>query len=94
MPLNSKHFLVTEMTPIKLTRYDDFLNDYPGSDNKDNSKLSYCIGVHDTCFGFIDLLDSSQTYNVIYCRKCHLRIPIPRNIVTYGELSQWLEFNR
>jgi len=47
------------------------------------------IGNHGICTDFIDLKSVSTTHNVILCRSCKLRIVIPKEIETYGDLRRY-----
>jgi len=48
------------------------------------------IGSHDICRGWIKIHKVSLAYNVIICKKCNLRIMIPKEIETYGDLRKYL----
>lgn len=78
------------MEPILLTREGDLMREYPYDNlfkhTNDSDKLSSCIGVHKICNGFMDRKSTTETHDVILCRSCHLRIPFPNTIQTYGEL--------
>ena len=73
---------------INLTKFGEKLRAEKGA-FKEEGKLSLCIGVHDICTGFVHLREVSKTYNVIQCLLCGLRIVIPAEIKTYGELRSY-----
>lgn len=78
------------LEPIKLTVAGDFLYEYPpgGFDHtRDSHRLGSCVGVHD-CGGWMDKIDVTPSYSVLYCRQCHLRVSIPSGIETYGDLRR------
>lgn len=79
---------------IKLTEKDDILIAFQvapwNGDHTSRSRLSGSIGVHQTCTGFIDIHEFT-TYKALVCRACGLRVEIPNNIKTYGELRGWAE---
>lgn len=82
------------MEPIKLTKFNEYLREYPGSssgdtDKDDTAKLSCCIGVHETCDGWMDINSISKTHKAIRCRNCSLRVVIPISIETYAQLREW-----
>jgi len=79
------------LVPIVLTQLGETLEDYSEAGHADEGLLSTCVGVHQLCNGFFDLVKISSTYNCICCRRCHLRIPIPALVKTYGQLRQQCE---
>ena len=76
--------------PIKLTEFGEMLKGYPDSEVGDEGNLESCIGVHYLCRGWVDIGRISQTHNAIICRSCKLRIPVPKEIKTYGDLRHHL----
>ena len=80
------------MEPIVLTQFGEKLLQYSLRETSDDTEISRggCIGVHDICRGFFDLRSVSDTHNIILCRKCNLRIPVPGEINTYGKLREYL----
>jgi hypothetical protein len=93
---------VIPLEPIKLTPYGDMLceEDIRVQVNnpdfvlhakhiQDSDLLRYSsIGKHQRCGSILDLRDVSESYNVITCRSCYLRLPITKEIKTYGELRE------
>lgn len=73
---------------IKLTEDGDALLEISGSPMDDDSKLSGCIGLHALCYGFIGVRSTSATHKVLCCKGCFLRIPIPREVDTFGKLRE------
>lgn len=86
------------LNPIILTQFGETLVEQK-NDNLEDTKaifsiyegrvLERCIGVHEICKGFIDCKPISKTHNVILCRSCRLRINIPIDVTTYGQLRIW-----
>lgn len=76
--------------PILLNKNGEKLNDYPNSEGGDKKRLSNPIGVHAICSGWVDIGKISETHKAIACRGCHLRIVIPKEIKTYGDLRKHL----
>lgn len=80
--------------PIVLTEYGDALSEYPNSDPEKYPQLSTCIGAHDICNGWMDIHEISKTHSAITCRKCGLRVVIPKEIDTYHKLKKYfVQFN-
>lgn len=78
---------------IMLTSDGDSLRecDHGGSHTRDSHTLSSsAVGIHDCCHGFIDRRQISMSMDVLICRACYLRIPIPRSVKTYGDLRQYI----
>lgn len=89
------------LEPIQLTPEGDLLREYPPSPTTfglqyfvkhttDKSDLKSCVGVHEFCNGWMDLMRVTETHNVIVCRRCHLRVLFPKEVKTYGDLRQAL----
>ncbi|OGI16355.1 MAG: hypothetical protein A2Z52_01790 [Candidatus Moranbacteria bacterium RBG_19FT_COMBO_42_6] len=55
---------------------------------RDEHNLESTVGLHEYCNGWMDRQRSTKTHDIIVCRKCHLRIPFPKEIKTYGEFRQ------
>jgi len=70
---------------IKITKYNEMLAtpDHLG----DEVELSPEVGIHEVCFGSISLVDVSETHAALVCDTCGLRVMIPREVNTYGELK-------
>jgi hypothetical protein len=49
------------------------------------------VGIHDVCSGYVNLKLSSEKCNVLLCRTCFLRIPVPVTVENYGELRDYLK---
>lgn len=76
--------------PIVLNEFDETLIGDGNRDISDETTLIFSrVGVHAECHGFINLIPVSETYSVLYCQHCGLRIIIPRKIGTYGDLRKW-----
>lgn len=41
-------------------------------------RSGYDIGVHQTCNGFVDIINTSGTYAHLVCRRCFMRIRVIR----------------
>ena len=84
------------LKPIQLTAEGDLLREYPPSGDyfvdhtRDDRELSSCVGVHDFCNSWMDRTRATKTHDAIVCRDCHLRVLLPKEIKTYGELRQVL----
>ena len=48
------------------------------------------IGVHSECEGRFVFWKTSKTHRVLTCRTCYLRIPLPSDVVTYGDLRKFV----
>jgi hypothetical protein len=83
---------VIPLEPIQITPDGDFLKEYPGrgKSTRDDDKLGWCIGVHRFCGGFVDRKRVTHTHDAIVCRNCYLRVLIPREVATYGDLRRAL----
>ncbi|MBD3250853.1 hypothetical protein GF380_00015 [Candidatus Uhrbacteria bacterium] len=83
------------LEPILLNAFNERLLEYPpnhpmGKHTRDHDELGSCIGIHDICRGWVDLKHISRTHHAIVCRSCGLRVVIPVDIQTYGQLRGWL----
>ena len=84
------------LKPIRLTAEGDMLREYPPPINsdyftdhtRDDRELGGTAGVHDICGGWVDRVQTTRTHDALLCRRCHLRVPFPKEIKTYGELRQ------
>jgi hypothetical protein len=81
------------MKPIVLTEFGETMKGTQVCNKTDNSLIeAYHAGVvHDVCNGWFSLRPDSKTHNVLRCDGCGLRIPIPIEIKTYGDLRAWAE---
>jgi hypothetical protein len=85
------------MVPIVLTRHGDTMAEPKCVIGKrhitegDKLVAKNIVGIHTTCGAVIFLHPSSKTHNAVRCQLCGLRIPVPVQIDTYGELRQWCE---
>jgi hypothetical protein len=43
------------------------------------------------CFGEVELLPVTYSYNVLVCKTCHLRVSIPSSVITLEDLKNYLE---
>ncbi len=78
--------------PIILTEYGETLfDDMADLGRGDDAVLSGRVGVHRTCAGFIDILSVSKTHKALLCQKCGLRVVVPKEVETYGDLRKHLE---
>lgn len=48
------------------------------------------IGIHQFCKGEVSLRQVAKGYNALFCPKCGMRILLPTEIKTYGELRKFL----
>lgn len=90
------------LEPIQLTREGEMLLEYPPSSHhlagfqyfvdhtRDDYQLSSCVGVHAYCSGWLDRMQATQSHDAIVCRRCHLRVLFPKEVVSYGDLRQSL----
>ena len=84
---------VIPLEPIQITLDGDFLDVPLGQGFKrprDNDEFGLCIGTHQFCGGSINRGRATHTHDVIVCGRCYLRILIPREIETYGDLRRAL----
>ncbi len=80
------------MNKILLTKFDDYLREYPGDEvRSDDDAMSMCVGIHETCCGWVDLRMTSKTHDALVCRACKLRVVFPNKITTFGDLRRHLE---
>jgi len=77
------------MEPIILTEYGETLESYPGLKNGDEGNLS--TSIHSVCGGWVDVEPVSETHRVILCRRCRLRVVIPNEVTTFGELRAFFK---
>ena len=71
------------LEPITLNGFGEKLCEhFVSRHRRDDEKLSdiYPIGIHAICDGFLDFRPVSDSHNIILCRDCGLRIPIPKSI--------------
>ena len=82
-----------EFGPIVLTEFDEAMSCFGGykeaSFFKEIPAGSDTIGQHNFCAGLIRIRPISRTHRVIFCKRCNLRIVIPREVDTYAKLRQW-----
>lgn len=89
------------LEPVQLTPEGDLLREYPPSTlafgleyfvkhTRDENDLGSCVGVHEFCDGWMDRRRATKTHDAIVCRRCHLRVPFPVSVKTYGDLRQAL----
>ena len=92
------------LEPIMFTKDGDLLVEYPlqpytsgdfpyfvEEHVKDKNVLGPCVGLHDSCGGWIDFKKSSSICNEIVCRKCRKKAVFSNEIKTFGELRRQLE---
>jgi len=85
--------------PITMTKYNEIL-DVPQRSKLDRMFDEAClttlvaIGTHRFCEGFVDLKQVSEEWNVLHCVGCGLRIIVPIEIRTYGQLRKYLNIRR
>ena len=48
------------------------------------------IGKHKICNGFVDIFPVSEEWNTIVCRRCDLRLYIPKSVKNYRDLRKYL----
>lgn len=50
--------------------------------------------IHSGCRGFVDIYkENSPTHNILTCRKCNLRVIIPKDVTSWKLLKEWEKFN-
>jgi hypothetical protein len=91
--------------PIRLTADGDILMDqlspiellpdgykFPDYVTQDEDAISNTLtGIHKYCGGFMECMRVTEKHKALVCRKCHLRILIPKEIATYAELREYME---
>ncbi len=89
------------LAPIWLTNRGDMLLEYPPSGlgffvdhTKEGAELGITVGVHQHCNGFMERIRATVKEDVLRCRRCSLRVYLPRDIETYGELREYLKHSR
>lgn len=75
--------------PIVLTKFGEILNPDSKTGNDDNN-LSTGVGLHDVCGGWFDLRPISETHKALVCSACKLRVVMPAEVTTYGDLRGYL----
>ncbi len=83
--LSLRKFEDTMMVKIKLTRHGDILTTQTVCSFSD--KVDYGAKQHELCLGFLDLIKTTETHQVLSCRKCNFRFQFPIEILTYAELK-------
>lgn len=87
------------LKPIQLTIDGDFMRElqpcgFFADHTRDNHKLPHgsSMGIHAHCNGFMDRIhQTTETHSLILCRRCHLRVLFPKDIITYGQLRLYLD---
>jgi len=51
-----------------------------------NEKMQDIL-IHTVCFGFVDVIKTSERFNVLRCRSCGLRVPYLNTAETYKEVE-------
>jgi hypothetical protein len=88
------------LEPIVFDRYDDRMGVRTrqiGDSSppiRDDALLESSVGVHLHCEGDMELRHTSPEWNALVCKKCFLRIPIPSELKTLGDLRTWLNPKR
>ena len=59
------------------------------SDSSETSKLSCCIGTHDICNGWVDIVQTTPNKHVLHCRNCGLRIVMPVEVDTFAKMREY-----
>lgn len=84
-----------QLCPIIITEYGETLCESPDSRGlhsiysihaHDPDELRSCV--HDICGGRIELHPASMTHRAIVCSRCGLRIVVPNEIETFGDLRR------
>lgn len=73
---------------IKLNEAGDVLLEISDSPMDNNRKLSGRVGLHARCYGFIEVISTTITHKVLCCKRCSLRILIPKEVNTFGKLRE------
>jgi len=83
--------------PIQLTREGDILCERPPrklsladfeyfvEHLRDDRQFKNFTSIHEHCNG---LIARTETHDAIICCKCHVQVPIPKDIKTYGDLRR------
>lgn len=84
------------LVPVVVNIYGDtFKEPYrQAGENRSTNGSKISTLVHAYCGGWADLKTSSPSHQALLCRKCHLRLPVPTEVTTWGELRKhFAEFN-
>jgi len=74
---------------IPVTREGDHFVIEPGS--SEETEIPYLR--HGMCSGYVDRTAISETYQAFHCRKCSLRVLVPVEVSTIGQLRAWAKDN-
>ncbi|TSC71209.1 MAG: hypothetical protein G01um101449_64 [Parcubacteria group bacterium Gr01-1014_49] len=88
------------LEPIRLTSNGDYLREPPPpfdeclvDHSRDDDKISAeAVGIHNLCGGWMDRWQSTETSDVLVCRRCYLRVLFPKEAKTYGKLRELVSF--
>ena len=78
------------MVPIRLTWFGDMMVEQPSLDPhiREDEMIWKRSVVHGRCMGRLELHQVSDEWRSISCRKCRLRVYVPSNLNTFGELRK------
>lgn len=89
MPLTPEGDVFLECTPmIKDDGYQYFVRHI-----RDGDELAYNVGTHKYCGNYFQRHRATATHDSLVCFGCCLRVLIPREVKTYGDLRVALEKN-
>ena len=74
------------MRKVTLNKYGDCVFTQKITDDT----LSFGIKQHETCHGFVDIVQVSKTHQSFNCRKCNFRFVFPVEIETWSELKRFV----
>jgi hypothetical protein len=81
------------LTPIRIGKHGEMLCDSVHDSHSDDDEMYLCIGVHDVCNCYVDIKAVSDTHRAMCCRGCGLRLVIPMEVLTYGQLRAYQELD-
>lgn len=79
-------------TPIRLNEHGDTIYFKGGQTNPDVIEPGHnfvSIAQHQHCDGQVPRAKISDTNSVIYCKTCNLRVIVPLEVKTIGDLRNW-----
>lgn len=83
------------MKPIVLTSLGEtLLPQYNIPEEVDETSLlrKYeAVGMHKFCGNWVYIRDVAEFYSAIFCNGCNMRVAIPKNVITFGDLRRHCE---
>ncbi len=77
------------MKRIRLTTQGEYLllQSFTFKTAHDDMKLVSCIGSHEFCAGWMNVVQVSETQQALHCRRCNFRLVIPLVVNTWKKLE-------